>query len=110
MQSINVVVLMGYLDHAPVRRDHPSGKPWCTATLRLEEHRHNGDIWPSYVPRDAYGAWAEQLAACPAGTLLSLQGALTWRAANEAAGIAKGTVSVFVKHLQVLWREETPPA
>jgi single-stranded DNA-binding protein len=107
MDSLNVVVLTGWLERAPALRWEDNGKALASATLRLEEQNAVGVVFRTYVALEAYGAMAERLGTYDAGDVLSLEGKLKWRS-TTANGEKRGTLAVLVRQASVL--HATAPA
>ena len=71
----NDVALTGAICKPPVLRRTPLGREICDVMLAVNRSRHRSD----YLPCILWGRTAQQIAACPVGTQLALQGRLQSR-------------------------------
>ena len=50
MESVNLLIVSGALDRAPLVRFREHGTCVCTGTMRLEESGTQGAVFKTYVP------------------------------------------------------------
>ena len=102
MDSLNILIVAGYLDRAPAVRFREDGTCLCTGTLRLEEVGTQGSVFKTFLPFEAFGKVGEQLGEWHAGDLCTLQGKVFWRKYHTQSGEANSGLALLVQKGSVL--------
>ena len=102
MDSLNILIVSGYLERDPVVRFREDGTCLCTGTLRLEEQGTQGTVFKTFLPFEAFGKVGEQLGEWHAGALCTLQGKVFWRKYHTKSGEEKSGLALLVQKGSVL--------
>jgi single-stranded DNA-binding protein len=102
VDSLNILIVAGYLDRAPIVRFREDGTCVCTGTLRLEEQGVQGTMFKTYLPFEAYGKVGEQVGEWHAGDVCTLQGKIFWRKYHTKSGDDKSGLALLVHKGSVL--------
>jgi hypothetical protein len=97
MDSVNLLIVSGCLDRAPMVRFREDGTCVCTGTMRLEESGTQGAVFKTYVPFEAYGKVGEQIGEWQAGDLGLLQGKVFWRKYHTKSSEEKSGLALLVQ-------------
>ena len=97
MDCVNILIVAGFLDRAPVVRFRDDGTCLCAGTLRLEEQGTQGTLFKTYVPFEAYGKGGEQIGEWQAGDYCTLQGKVFWRRYQTKTGEEKSGLALLAQ-------------
>jgi single-strand DNA-binding protein len=109
MQSINRVVLVGRLTRDPELRSTPSGTSVCSLRIACNSMHRDGEgeltERPNFFDVSVFGAAAESVSNyMHKGSLVGIDGRLSWREWETAEEQRRQAVSVIADNVQFLER------